>query len=317
MKHIGYIGTYDSDKKSGIYRFSFDDNAGKLTVPFSFFPVHDGKCLALAGNTIVISKKGSEKGGIVLIDNKGNFLSEVLTEKAAPCFITFHNDIIYTANYHDGIIMLYKIADKKLQMAKRIEIGNEAGCHQVIFYKDTFLVPCLKLDCINIYSQQDCSLIDKIEFAKGTGPRHGIFTSDEKRFYLVSELSNELFYFTRENDSWSLQKQLPIIEDKNKNAATAAIRLSADEHFIYISTRGSDLLTAFSIEGGKPVLLQQISCAGSHPRDFVLSPNSSYLLVVNRSSNEVISMHLDKNTGLIGKIAARAHVCEGVGIALH
>jgi 6-phosphogluconolactonase len=63
-------------------------------------------------------------------------------------------------------------------------------------------------------------------------------------------------------------------------------------------------------------MIQQISCGGDHPRDFLLSGNGEYLLVVNRLSNELISMKINKTTGMIGAIADRTEVHEGVGIAL-
>ncbi|MDQ0203048.1 beta-propeller fold lactonase family protein [Pectinatus haikarae] len=317
MKFTGYIGTYDSFESFGIYQFVFDDNTGRLSEPSLFYKTKGGKCVAIADDKILFTKESSAKSGITLIDNKTNSLSELLTEKASPCFIAFHDNNIYTANYHDGVVMIYKVNGNNLQIIKRLSMGNEAGCHQVLLLHNLLFVPCLNLDCVNIYdAANDFSLTGKITFSAGTGPRHGVFTSDEKRLYLVSELSNELFYFKLQPDkSWQLMKQLPIWLKGTANAS-AAIRLSQDERFIYISTRGDNILSVFSISDNIPEQIQQVSCGGDHPRDFLLSPSGSYLLVVNRLSNNLLSMHIDKSSGLITAIIDSTTVHEGVGITL-
>lgn len=317
MKYTGYIGTYNSSQSFGIYQFVLDDNTGQLSEPSLFYKTKGGKCVTIADDKILLTKESSAQSGISLIDNNANALSELLTEKAAPCFVDFHDNNIYTANYHDGVVMIYNVKDNNLRIIKRLSMGNESGCHQVLLLHNLLFVPCLNLDCINIYdAANDFSLTGKIAFAAGTGPRHGVFTSDEKRLYLVSELSNELFYFELQQDkSWQLIKQLPI-SLKGKANASAAIRLSADERFIYISTRGDNVLSVFSISDNLPEQIQQVSCGGDHPRDFLLSPGGSYLLVVNRSSNNLLSMHIDKSSGLITAIIDSTTVHEGVGITL-
>lgn len=317
MKYTGYIGTYDAANSKGIYRFSFDDETGRITCPTSFFQANDCKCITRIGDDLAITGKFNGNGGICLLADNGSVLDRITVENASPCFITTQNNLIYTANYHDGNIMIYKVNDHQLNIIKKLAIANEAGCHQVILAHERIFVPCLNLDCVNVYlPKNNFALVDKISFNERTGPRHGIFTSNGKNFYLVSELSNELFYFSWQANKCVLQKQLSILKSQTKNSSTAAIRLSPDERFLYISTRGSDLLSVFSLHMHIPSLIQQIPCAGSHPRDFLLSSNGNYLLVVNRFSNELVSLHIDKDTGLIGQVVDKAPVCEGVGIVL-
>lgn len=318
MKHIGYVGTYDSKCSQGVYRFKFDDVTGKLTKPTSFYKTNGGKCVALTDEFVVVTREIPGKSGIALLDKNGTVLSEAFMERVSACFIGCRDKFVYTANYHDGVVMIYKIANQKLQLVKKLVNGSETGCHQVMCWRSNIFVPCLKLDCINIYDMgKNFLLTDKIVFSPGTGPRHGVFTTDE-RLYLVSELSNELFYYHLvQNNSWELISKMSFLPEQSATgSASAALRLSGDGRFIYISTRGSNLLSVFSIEGATPKMIQQISCGGDHPRDFLLSGNGEYLLVVNRLSNELISMKINKTTGMIGAIADRTEVHEGVGIAL-
>ncbi|WP_196593118.1 lactonase family protein [Pectinatus sottacetonis] len=320
MEHIGYIGTYDSANSHGVYKFKFDDATGKLSSPALFYKTRGGKCITLAGKFIIATKEISGKAGIVLLNHNGNTLSENFTENSTPCFTGFYDNMVYTANYHDGVVLIYKIINENLHLVKRLEMGHEAGCHQVAFCDNFIFVPCLNLDCVNIYDiTNDFKLYKSITLPKGTGPRHCVFSKNNTHMYLVSELSNQLFHYTLTiENNWLLTDIVSFLpETAIKNSASAAIRLSKDELYIYISTRGSNLLTVFSIEKNTPIVIQQKSCGGDHPRDFMLSPDGCYLLVVNRLSNDLLSMQINKNTGFIENIIDKVPIFEGIGIALN
>lgn len=319
MNHIGYIGTYNSNNSHGIYQFTFDDTDGKLSTPSLFYKVQDGKCVCLSNNHVIITKEGNGKAGIALLDFNANLLAEILTENTTPCYIGCHSNMVYTANFHDGCIIIYQIINNKLHLVKRLDSQKESGCHQALLWQNMLFIPYLHLDKVDIYDTTNTfQLLSSLTFPKGTGPRHCIFTSDNKRMYLVSELSNQLFYYHLQNDNfWQLQKTISFLPTVAPNSTSAAIRLSTDENYIYISTRGSDLLTIFSIKNKVPVVIQQIPSGGCHPRDFILSPCGNYLLVVNRSSNELISMSVNKSTGLITSIVNKVPVYEGIGIAIN
>ena len=107
-----------------------------------------------------------------------------------------------------------------------------------------------------------------LEFPPGTGPRHGTIDNDF-RLFLVSELSNELFVYDWQNGPLpTLRAQLPVLPagfTSAKPPASAAIRLSPDERFLYVSTRFADVITVFELEnstnGTLPRAVQQLgSC---------------------------------------------------------
>ena len=59
----------------------------------------------------------------------------------------------------------------------------------------------------------------------------------------------------------------------SEKAAAAAIRLTKDERFLYISVRERDLLAVIDVSHDKAAVIQLASCEGKHPRDFILSKN--------------------------------------------
>ena len=74
-------------------------------------------------------------------------------------------------------------------------------------------------------------------FPAGTGPRHGVFTADHRRFYLVSETSNQLFTYAVSGPDFTLEGVVPVLPAGFAGRAdAAAIRLRGD--MLYISVRG-------------------------------------------------------------------------------
>ena len=142
---------------------------------------------------------------------------------------------------------------------------------------------------------------------EGSGPRHGIFNKDHSKLYLVSELSNELFII--DTKDWKITHQIGLLENGEKNTTgTAAVRLSEDENYLYVSTRGKNVISVISLKD-EPKLIQNIGCGGDHPRDFMLA--QGFLLCANRFTDEVVCFKIDEN-GLLKEESDRIRVPEAV-----
>ena len=219
------------------------------------------------------------------------------------------DDDIYTANYHTGVVTHLKLVQDELKFMNSIQIQDGAGCHQILVFHDRILVPCLFLDRVFIFDRS-LKKIGSIHFNANTGPRHGIFSKDGKFLYLVSELSNELFVI--ETNEWNIIHQIPVLMSQEIHVRdTAAIRLSDDEKFIYVSTRTKDVISVIELEDHKPTVIQTVSCGGKHPRDFILLDH--YLLCANKNTNEVVSFKINDD-GTLGKIVDRIEVPEVVAL---
>lgn len=318
----GYLGTYNTATSKGIYQFTFDETTGEVSHVQSILSINDAKCVAVHGNRLLATINLDDESGIALFDvSTHKLLDYALHEHQTPCFLKYDNDFIYTANYHDGVVMVYRVISNTLQLVKRIDIMPKAGCHQVILHDHYLIVPCLLLDEVRIFdTENDFHLVKTITFNQKTGPRHGVFNHDHTRLYLVSELSSELFVFAVNGLEFELLHKLPLLTNQPSEvittSSTAAIRLADNQKYIYISTRGADLLSVIDVSSDEPKLIQQISSGGKHPRDFILSPDERYLLVANRDSDDLVSLALNPDTGKITHEINKVSVPHAVGITL-
>lgn len=302
-----YAGTYTAKSSQGIYSFSFED--GRLSSSQLFCEIKNPKYLTKKDNCLITVADFDYESGVALINAEGDIKNKIAFEKRTSCFITSEDDDIYTANYHTGVVTHLKLVQDELKFINSIQIQDGAGCHQILVFHERILVPCLFLDRVFIFDRS-LKKIGSIHFNANTGPRHGVFSKDGKYLYLVSELSNELFVI--ETDEWNIIHQIPVLMSKEIHVRdTAAIRLSDDEKFIYVSTRTKDVISVIELEDHKPTVIQTVSCGGKHPRDFVLL--GQYLLCANKNTNEVVSFKINDD-GTLGKIVDRIEVPEVVAL---
>ncbi len=297
-------GTYTTKDSKGIYTFDFEQ--GKMSEASLFCEVRSSKYLCSYEDKYIAICDGEEKDGLVLIGNDGKILDTCLFEKPSSCYVAVKGDNVYTASYHAGTVSLLRIKEEKFVFEKTVLIKDKAGCHQVLFHEGKILVPSLFLDKVILFDE-DLNKTGEICLPEGSGPRHGIFNKDHSKLYLVSELSNELFII--DTKDWKITHQIGLLENGEKNTTgTAAVRLSEDENYLYVSTRGKNVISVISLKD-EPKLIQNIGCGGDHPRDFMLA--QGYLLCANRFTDEVVCFKIDEN-GLLKEESDRIRVPEAV-----
>lgn len=225
-----------------------------------------------------------------------------------------------------------------LKLISKIETGRESGCHQIILAGQFLLAFCLLRDQILIYDRtKNWQQVSAIKFSKGTGPRHGIFDHDCKNLFVVSELSNELFVFAAgkkftitqnftalpeqdaQDDFLNLISVQPLVKQNKISAAAAAIRLSPDEKFLYVSVRERNVICVFKLktladQNVTATKIQEIPCGGEHPRDLVLTPGGKFVLVVNRYPGSIVSLIRNTSTGRIGKPCGYIEIPQAVSV---
>lgn len=321
-----YAGTYTSEKSKGVYRFLFNRENAEMTEPELYYEAGNAKWVSLSGDMLAFPVEKEGRAGtcfVSLKDKAAKRVGEILEEKDTPCFILQDGEFTYTANYHDGTVMVYHIGKDGPVIAGRIENGREAGCHQVIVHGAYIMVPCLTQHVIRLFDRRNgFRTAGTIQFPDGSGPRHGVFDHSHSKLYVVSEWSNELFIFDVQDNTFLLRQQLSVLPaktagDENKQkASAAAVRLAEDERFLYISVRGLDLLTVVDVSGRKAAVLEHVSSGGEHPRDFVLTGEGGHLLVANRFSGGIVSMKRNRESGRITGIQSRITMPEGVSLVI-
>lgn len=317
----GYIGTYTTGRSQGIYRFTFDPDTGTLSEPILFAAVRNPKCVARKGSILASAIELEGRAGVALWDARHPCtppFSMCCPEKQTPCHLRFSGSSLLAANYHEGLFTVYRTDSHNLSCATQIACGEKAGCHQSLGRRGFILVPCLEQDQVRIFDRK-FSPRGVILFPKGSGPRHGIFHPKDRTLWMVTERSHELYHFNYADTRYQLLQQVSILpKDHPEYAAstTAAIRLSPDGRFLYTSTRGADVMSVFALDADGAHLIQQVPCGGKHPRDFILSDDGRYVLVLCRDSDDLFSFPRDAETGKLGEIVSHIHVPEGSSICL-
>ena len=294
---------------------------------------------------LAVPRKVNGRAGLAVVNvatDPLQVVGEYGEEQDCPAYVTGDSEFWYTANYHDGGIRIYKLTETtnfpgneklptailtgedaaggekncgnalaNLQLIHKLETGRESGCHQIILAGPFLLACCLVRDQILIYDRtRNWQQVGTIDFPKGTGPRHGIFTRDGQTLFVVSELSNELFVF----QNLKLVSAQPLLEQNDLPAAAAAIRLSPDEKFLYVSVRERNVICVFALAGVTATKIQEVPCGGDHPRDLVLTPDGKFVLAVNRYPGSIVSFSRDQASGKIGKAISSINIPQAVSV---
>ena len=294
---------------------------------------------------LAVPRKVNGRAGLAVVNvatDPLQVVGEYGEEQDCPAYVTGDSEFWYTANYHDGGIRIYKLTEttnfpgnKKLptailtgedaaggekncgnalanlQLIHKLETGRESGCHQILLAGQFLLACCLVRDQILIYDRtRNWQQVGTIDFPKGTGPRHGIFTRDGQTLFVVSELSNELFVF----QNLKLVSAQPLLEQNDLPAAAAAIRLSPDEKFLYVSVRERNVICVLALAGVTATKIQEVPCGGDHPRDLVLTPDGKFVLAVNRYPGSIVSFSRDQASGKIGKAVSSITIPQAVSV---
>ena len=138
----GFLGTYASPESLGIYRFTIDLRNGAMSYPELYYEAPDCKYLSLRDSMLASPLKREGRSGICLLDtahNKEEALAqpaeECFGESSPACYAAQDDRYLYTANYHEGTILIYEITYEEdspgrkkrptlphLELAKRIPI---------------------------------------------------------------------------------------------------------------------------------------------------------------------------------------------------
>ena len=306
MSYTGYVGTYTSEKSEGIYAFKYENR--KITDVHLFTKVRNPKYLAWMSDYIVAVCDFEEGSGVAVFDLNGNEIDHIVFEAFTSCYIGVKDNLIFTAHFHSGDVTLLRFENNHLELVKRTHIKEKAGCHQVIPYKNQYLVPCLFIDQIKILDK-DFTVVDEISFEVGTGPRHAVFSGDEKYLYVVGELSN--FLYVVDMHAKKIVNTVELLENGLSHVKdTAAIRKKGD--YLYVSTRTLDVITVLHVSGKDVERIQVTSCAGKHPRDFVIVDDD--IIVANRFSDSLSVLPIEH--AYIQNAVSTVTIPEGVSIIM-
>jgi 6-phosphogluconolactonase len=143
-----------------------------------------------------------------------------------------------------------------------------------------------------------------VDTPPGSGPRHLVFSRDGRHAYLTLEMTGEVLVYDYAQGKLVQSQQVSLAPPgfSGKNGA-AALHLSPDGRFLYVTNRGTDnQLVTFAVapSSGELSLIARRSTEGLEPREFTIDPSGRYVLIANQNSNTVVVMKRDSESGIVG-----------------
>ncbi|MFC6323594.1 lactonase family protein [Companilactobacillus baiquanensis] len=237
-----------------------------------------------------------------------------------PSYISIDTEhkVLFAANYNTNAIHTYKMDDNynitdshtyPIEGNGPLVEQDHAHIHFARQLPDGRLMVCgLGCDKLFIYDvnfdNAEITLVSAFDTKPGFGPRQLAIAKNSNYVYVLGELSSRVGVVEYDPKTGTLARIADysnIPEGYVGHNGSAAIRLSADEKFLYISNRGHNSLTVYKvIDDGKHLeKIQQIKTEGVFPRDFSLSKNGDYLLCANQNTNDLILYKRDTESGYL------------------
>ncbi|MBN2877563.1 MAG: lactonase family protein [Bacilli bacterium] len=298
-----YLGTYTKKASEGVYQLELNqDRFENLEL---LHKVDNPTYIDLNANTLFSVVKDGSKGGIAYFKD-GLFVNQVVEEGAPPCFVSSipSKGLVFSANYHGGRVNVYALKDGGLVDHQSISFGEGSKAHYIQYNEvlDRVLVCDLGLDRVyafRIVEDNKLSLSATYQADAKTGPRHLVVHPETKLVYIFTELSSEVHVVDFTNDEVKFIESVSALpEGLDAQKWGAAIRLSKDGKYLYVSNRGHDSISVFKV-GETLQLIQNVSTEGVQPRDFNLSPCGKYCVVANHDTNNLTLFAIDQATGLL------------------
>ena len=332
-----WFGGYTSHDSKGIYTANVENNEDdiKLVDVKNIVEIDRPTYFQLVGDLLFTIIQNGDQSGIAtyrIKDGKAKQLDTYFHEGAAPCYISvdLQKHLVFTANYHLATINVFSYDEngKLTFITNDTHEGHGPRAEQDQAHPHFFdetpsgnLVSCdLGIDAVDFYKLDGDKLkhLARYQMENGFGTRHLVFSPDGKTMYIVGELSSQVNVARLNENTWKFEdvatyKTIP--DDFSDHNGAAAIRISKDGKFIYISNRGHDSITVFKVlDDGKLELVQRISVFGSFPRDFNWDKDEKYLVVANQNTNNATLYRRNSETGNLTPIQKDIPVPEATRV---
>lgn len=239
----------------------------------------------------------STENGFKQVDSK-------MIEQSLPCYITTNKQrtLLLVANYASGSIIMYKLKQDGCveEEIKKIEYPF-SHMHFAEFIQNDIYAVDLGNDTICIYNNK-MKLISKIHTGLKTGPRHIAMTKDCQTLYVVTEMSNQILVYCKDNNDFKLVQTLSTLPNQETESFARAIKISNNDKYIYVTNRGHNSISVFENNKTKLKLIQNIPSYGIFPRDILLNKNEEYIMVANQKSNNIVIFNRNVNDGTLNRI---------------
>ena len=320
------IGCYtDTPSKSqGVYQTQLDLETGKLLPLELIAECHNPSFITATKSGIYTASEVEQKKLPKLI-HIPNVDSQIASNTGLisgdhPCHVAIdpHNKFAITSQYSSGTFDIFSLSingniDKRLKTIKMVGSGpnkerqTSPHAHQCLFLQNSpqFVTVDLGTDRINFYcfdEEQEEFLDEPMQSIKapaGNGTRHLIFNKAEDKAYVICELSETILILEKSLGIWNIVDEVDALPNMEKGGATAAIKLSPDEQFLYVSCRHQSRISCFRIDSTtqKLIFMDSYDIEGKFPRDFHITNDGQWLISANQHSNNLTSFKRNVEDG--------------------
>lgn len=324
-----YLAGYTREDNKGIHALSLDTEKQALSGAELIIEENNPTYITLSkdGQHLFTLSDGDEPGVAHYAQENGAFVfkGRVKVFNENGCYLTLdeENNVLYNANYKKGELAVIDIQeDGSLSVADIIQHTSPVGPHEnqdfahAHFIHPTndhrFILSCdLGTDEVHTYQLTDDHKLEEVSVyraAAGTGPRHLAFHHHKPIVYLLGELDYTVEVLTIQEDGSLVagEKYDTIPSDWSEFNSSAAIRLSNDDKYLYVSNRGHNSITVFDVseDGQTLTKIQNISTEGDFPRDFNFNADESFVIVGHQFQPQISLFTRDAATGLLAYVGA-------------
>ena len=290
------IGTYTRKTSEGIYRIELNKSTNSL---------ENLSLVAKTENPTYLEYNHDTKELYSVYQNdydkENTHLKTTITQTGVqPCFVHYDHtrNELYDSNYHTGEVHVYQ----NNELVETFIYPEGAHAHYVHTDPKTGALFTVDLGNDRIHKYTHLNRVATYIAKEGSGPRHLTFHPSAPIVYAMTEYSNEVIVLKDDQGLIELQSISTLPEDTESDGA--AIRISSDGKYVYVSNRGHDSISVFKVNDDYTLsMIQNISTHGEHPRDFNLSKDEDYLIVANRDTNNLVLYTRDKTSGELTKVS--------------
>ena len=327
-KYMAYVGSYSyTGKAKGITVFDVDVEKGtfkercEVEVDNSSYVIasSDGKTLYSIADEGVVSFRILENGSLARLNSasiRGMRGCHLCTDK--------DDKYVLVSGYHDGKTTILSL-NPDGSVGQIVDGVFDKGYGSVAERNFRPHITCARrtpdgkfvmsvdngIDQVRIYrfneKDQKMMQVDAIRCDLESAPRHFRFSSDGRFIYLMYELKKVIDVY-----SYQTGERAPVIEKiqtisttstKNPGNLTAAcaMRLSADEKYVYCTNAGENTVSVYSrdAETGLLTMLMCLPISGEYPKDIAIFPDNEHIVSVNHDSGTLTFFKVDYEKGLL------------------
>ncbi|MDT4011954.1 6-phosphogluconolactonase [Staphylococcus simulans] len=339
MTKSGYIGSYTKKEGKGIYRFVLDEDKAAVTEVATAYEIEASTFIARHNQFLYAITKEGERCGVASfrVENDGTLtlLNKCLDSvEGTGCYISVSEDgnYLFEAVYGAGLLRLYELdvaTGEVVRLIEELEHKYPTGPHErqehahVHYVQQTpdkkYVAACdLGTDRVVSYTYDEEGYHEAAvsEFTAGYGPRHIAFHENQPYAYVVHELSNKVSVTKYDDGHFEeVGVYVTIPDDFREATKLAAVHLSHDQHFLYVSNRGHDSIAVFEVsdKGDTLKLVEIVKTGGEFPRDFNISDDDQYIVCAHQEGDSPVTvLKRNKETGQLTLTDDKQHAAEGV-----